>query len=86
VVVLYIISLSVRSGYQEYSVGHADFDSCFDILDDLINAGCELLHVKLSIYNGKPIVLPIEAFDGEPVGEAFRALKDEWEKVLCESR
>lgn len=82
---LHIKSLNSKGNYQDFSIGHSDFDNCFNMLSELANSSCQLLRVELSMYKGHVMPLPIEVFDGELVGETFRVMQSEWEIILHES-
>ena len=83
--VLFIKSLNSKGNYQDFYIGHCDFDSCFNMLSELANSSCQLEHVILSMYKGHSMPLPVKAFDGELVGKTFRVIQREWEILLHES-
>ena len=81
---MYIINFSGYNQlkYGQYSIGHIKLEYSLNYLTGLVRQGWQLDRVQL-FYNNSKIDLPLEAFDGEYMGQQIETLQDQWETILC---
>lgn len=81
---MYIINFSGynKLKYGQYSIGHIKLEYSLNYLTSLVQQGWQLDRVQL-VCDSHKIELPLEAFDGEYMGQQIEALQDQWETILC---
>jgi hypothetical protein len=80
--ILRIISINSKNEHQECCLGDFTLENTFDMLTALVKIKCQLISVHLIEGLAKPILLPVEAFDGEPMSKSLKKLQQEWEEIL----
>ncbi|WP_460635926.1 hypothetical protein [Larkinella harenae] len=53
-----------------------------DLLNHYVKQGFTIVSAVLREPEKADMLLPLEAFDGEPVKEYIQRLQEEWEKIL----
>ncbi|GAB3557645.1 hypothetical protein [Spirosoma fluminis] len=86
-IVLQFSCLDPESKYQEcmYGTPVEDLQSGFEAITSLINEGWQLLQIQYRYTTqgaANWIILPSEAFDGQPIKEPIERLQGEWEHIL----
>ncbi|SFE95314.1 hypothetical protein [Spirosoma endophyticum] len=79
--ILYVSGRDQEREFQQYAIDDEAIEYYFDVLNHLVKAGFQVSAVKL-VIEGKAMLLPVEAFDGELVEEHLRALQQIWEELL----
>ncbi|WP_138991631.1 hypothetical protein [Larkinella sp. C7] len=57
-------------------------EASIDLLNYYVKLGYTILSAGLKELDGNEITLPIEVFDGEPMGDYILRLQEEWKKIL----
>lgn len=76
------LAISPQGEYRSLAYGAPDIEMCFEALTILSKKGWQLIHIEL-IENGQHTLLPVEAFDGKPIKQHLRQLRQEWELILA---
>ncbi|GAB4023423.1 hypothetical protein GCM10028808_73840 [Spirosoma migulaei] len=76
------LAISPQGEYRSLAYGAIELEMCLEALTMLPKKGWQLIHIEL-IDNGQHILLPIEAFDGKPIKEPLKQLRQEWELILA---
>ncbi|GAB3283883.1 hypothetical protein GCM10027347_60690 [Larkinella harenae] len=67
---------------KTFSYQTPDLEKHFDFLSGLIANGLTVKSALLISSNGSRVELPLEAFDGKPIGNPIKALQLEYKKIL----
>lgn len=73
--------LSPVWGYQQISFTRLDTESAFEVLNQYVRGGAEILSAHLIDSQGR-ICLPVRAFDGSPIRCQLWLLEQEWQQLL----
>lgn len=73
----------IRKGIQYENVNYwiQDYEAAFELLTQLV-ADHWTLEYAIIVDNGDCLAVPIEAFDGQPIGVHIHALQQEWNQAL----
>ena len=82
-VFIFFSGLNFQGELHEYSIGSSTIESSFELLNNLVSAGCVLISVKLDIGTGSYTTLPVDAFDGQSMKEPLKQLQQQWEEILA---
>jgi hypothetical protein len=80
-----LLSFHVQSPLEEtsiYNLECKEIEQYIDVLNHYVVSGYKLLSACLIDDDGIQTELPLEAFDGNPVGEYIRKLQMEYQQVL----
>lgn len=80
-VFIYFSGFDAVGNFRTCSYGGPDMEACLDALTSLVNAGWQLHKVVLR-QDRKTTGLPVEAFGGEPMGNAIKNLTHTWQQIL----
>ena len=78
---LFITTLKQQSCQQNFMCQVSSLVEAFDFLNTIVKLGDTLISARIA-DQGSVIQLPVEAFDGHPVGDLITALQQEWERIL----
>lgn len=81
-VMLFISCIDNQGEYNECMCGGPTLESGLDTVNSLVQNGTKLTCVRLRYYSTSEIQLPLEAFDGQSIGNSFRKLEQEWKLAL----
>ncbi|GAB4029747.1 hypothetical protein [Spirosoma gilvum] len=73
----------VKNGIQYENVTHwiQDYESGFELLTKMVTDQWTL-KAAILVDNGDCMCLPVEAFDGQPIGIHVQSLQQEWTQLL----
>lgn len=73
----------IRKGvhYENVNYWIQDYESAFELLTQLVTDHWTLEHA-LIVDNGECVVIPVEAFDGQPIKVHIGVLQQEWTQLL----
>lgn len=72
---------SPKDEFQLCQLSVKSVDVCFESLTNLTNEGWLLISAVI-LDNGLITVLPVAAFDGQPIEPGLSELQSEWETLL----
>ncbi|WP_157816179.1 hypothetical protein [Spirosoma pollinicola] len=75
-------AISPQRRYVEFSYVNPDFEVCLDQVTFLVSYGWQVVSIKCRYQQGNYSQLPLEAFDGKPLGPPIKQLQHEWEDLL----
>lgn len=75
-------AMSPQRRYVEFSYANPDFEICLDQVSFLVNCGWQVISIKCQYQLGNYVQLPMEAFDGKPLGPSIKQLQHQWEDLL----
>lgn len=75
-------AISPQRRYVEFSYVNPDFEICLDQVTFLVSYGWQLVSINCQYQQGNYSQLPVEAFDGQPLGPSIKQLQHEWEDLL----
>lgn len=67
---------------RSYRLYSAEIEHLMEVLNYFVTSGCRLLSAFLVDNKGQRTDLPLEAFDGMPMGECMRRLEVDYHFVL----
>ncbi|AUD06314.1 hypothetical protein [Spirosoma pollinicola] len=82
VTTLLFCALSPQRRYVEFSYVNPDFEICLDQVTFLVSYGWQVISIKCQYQQGNYVPLPVEAFDGVPLGSSIKQLQHQWEDLL----
>ncbi len=83
---LFFSILSSEGEMKSHSFCSPHLEQHMDILNDLLLAGFQLYHIFMLDDDGRRFELPLEAFDGRPIGVHMRTLELEYQQILSAER
>ncbi|GAB3939798.1 hypothetical protein GCM10028805_00750 [Spirosoma harenae] len=79
---MFKITVMNRQGdIRLFSLFNVELETGFDVLNYIVQQGDQLIQAKF-LDNGKPINLPIDAFDGNACIPAINNLMADWQQLL----
>jgi hypothetical protein len=75
------VTMDREGNFRPFFCHVPKLEAAFDVLGTITATGDVLISVDL-IDNGQRTPLPVEAFDGEPVGTHIKNLEHDWQALL----
>lgn len=79
---LYFSVISPEGNLDSHSFCSSRFEHHMDLLNDFVATGSQLLCASLQEEDGSRMELPLEAFDGNPIGNNLRDLQKQYQLAL----
>jgi hypothetical protein len=77
-VMLFFSCINAEGEYRDCMYGGPTLEAGLDVVNDVVRNGAQLTVVHLRYYESSTIQLPVEAFDGYPIGDSVGELEEEW--------